>query len=72
MKKATAVLTDNEALLAVLKELNAIKRLLALSLLRDGVPQQAVAKAAGVATLKINQLANTGGPSRKTQNGRVK
>ena len=45
---------------AILSELKAIKRLLALRLLRDGAGQQQVAKAAGVATLTINRLAKVG------------
>ncbi len=60
--------TDKEApvdLKAVLKELKAIKQLLALTLLCDGVSQQAVARAAGVATLTINQLANGPRAARK-------
>lgn len=52
---------------AFISELKAIKRLLALLLLRDGAGQQQVARAAGVATLAINQLANVGAVKRKTK-----
>ena len=38
-------------------ELRAIKRLLALMLLQNGVHQKAVAKAAGIRLLTINQMA---------------
>jgi hypothetical protein len=61
MKVGKSVGLDNQAFVGlqeVVQELRAIKRLLALSLLRGGESQQQVAKAAGVATLAINQLAN--------------
>lgn len=50
---------------AALAELKAIKRLLALQLLRAGAGQQQVAKAAGVATLAVNVLANAGVGNKK-------
>lgn len=57
---------------AVAAELKQIKRLLALVLVRDGAPQNPVAKAAGIRTATINQLAKGIGRSAKIGNGMLK
>lgn len=64
MKKSEKTMLDNQSSRELVNELNAIKRLLALALLRDGASQQQVARAAGVAKRTINQLANGGGGTR--------
>lgn len=46
---------DSDAI-GVLRELEDIKRLLILALLRDGVPQAAIAKALGVSQPSISRM----------------
>ncbi len=75
MKKRDRAVLDSQPpvdLEAVVKELNAIKRLLAVALLRDGAPQQQVARAACVAKLTINELAQSGGVAKSNHNSKVK
>lgn len=75
MKKGDIAMLDGQPSIdmkPVVKELIRIKQLLALILLRDGAAQQQVARAAGVATDTINQLARSGGVAKKNQNGKVK
>jgi hypothetical protein len=56
---------------SILSELKAIKRLLALLLLREGVAQKQVARAASIGNTAMTELANAG-LSEKKKNSNTK